>query len=728
MVIRIGPSSPRLEKVNPCTDISHDRRNREHHHLHGVRASSDLPTGITSMMGLTKPPRLATENPEHAFEHAAKLRQDFDLVYEYLLDADKAFRQDAEEDFNKATAEAIQKVLSKINVAKSKRNKSYRKTFCNYVREGLKTELSTTAMINNGSGHKPIKVFKTLFDALYWSFNDLCPKLNLDGCTVQDQIKENGLAGDKRQFTYQPLTGVNDPVWKGFGNVDWGRDSAESLNGPSGGEKAPGQKALEIATLQKNKDQQLAPLDLLNRMEAVSEDTAQKLTLPRHNEFTKVRNTESNFSTEMVMRVHNIAIFTHLRGMSEDDLKAVILSALHKAALDGSTVSNIHSVSKPFLMQSGQLRVFLHSQNPISQEVRDFIEADATYRRLFQDNTTWVKHLESSAIEVAPFRVLIKDVSCSSMDLDDLGRTARTMERLVAENLKTVQSLQGVADIMDTSWLTNAGNRKSASSLVLSFSSTQSANDALQYGLLWDRKHHNCEILGASHLALRCSNCQSYGHHITSCENPSRCKRCGISHTPTICTSRSPDCAVCLGDHATESERCPAKIAIRAQIRGMRFPSTHSGRPEMSVARKDIRIPPKPHCPSISHSPPPPREDHHKDFCVRDKTTASAIRPEDLFQKLNDLQSEVQALRSETSQLKSKLHVELNQTEKLSSLQTQIEVLHTSAKAKPVDAAKTPKASNAMLGKRKADSTLMSGALINPDREKMMKMTRSQDR
>ncbi|PGH17695.1 hypothetical protein AJ80_04703 [Polytolypa hystricis UAMH7299] len=56
------------------------------------------------------------------------------------------------------------------------------------------------------------------------------------------------------------------------------------------------------------------------------------------------------------------------------------------------------------------------------------------------------------------------------------------------------------------------GIKKTASSLVVEFTTKEHANRAIREGLVLGACHHNCELYYKSYKLKRCYKCQSYGH------------------------------------------------------------------------------------------------------------------------------------------------------------------------------------------------------------------------
>lgn len=108
--------------------------------------------------------------------------------------------------------------------------------------------------------------------------------------------------------------------------------------------------------------------------------------------------------------------------------------------------------------------------------------------------------------------------------------------------------------------------------------------------------------------ALRCYNCQRFGHMAKSCRSTRRCKVCSEDHDHKECKSLlQPKCANCAGNHAASYSGCPQNKAA-AQMR--RHELIHGREPRRNEPSPNLEIvhPVQGHQPQRAPKPPQPRE------------------------------------------------------------------------------------------------------------------------
>ncbi|GBN80164.1 hypothetical protein AVEN_180796-1 [Araneus ventricosus] len=68
----------------------------------------------------------------------------------------------------------------------------------------------------------------------------------------------------------------------------------------------------------------------------------------------------------------------------------------------------------------------------------------------------------------------------------------------------------------------------------------------------------NCPVRHFIPNPLRCFKCQRFGHTITACRSKQICARCSLpDHDSNNCSSTSPKCYNCNGDHPAFFRSCP---------------------------------------------------------------------------------------------------------------------------------------------------------------------------
>lgn len=136
--------------------------------------------------------------------------------------------------------------------------------------------------------------------------------------------------------------------------------------------------------------------------------------------------------------------------------------------------------------------------------------------------------------------------------------------------------------------------------------------------------------------ALRCYNCQRFGHMAKSCRNTRRCKICSEEHHHKECKSvLQPKCANCAGNHAASYSGCPqskaaAKMRRHELIHG-RKPRPNEPSPNLEIVHPVRDLPqrtPQQQQPTNTPREPPrahPR-DHSREVHLSTPTYASKLR------------------------------------------------------------------------------------------------------
>ncbi|KAJ5987693.1 hypothetical protein N7481_002903 [Penicillium waksmanii] len=130
------------------------------------------------------------------------------------------------------------------------------------------------------------------------------------------------------------------------------------------------------------------------------------------------------------------------------------------------------------------------------------------------------------------------------------------------------------ATITKINWLRAPKEGAKLASVILEFSKPQSANKAIEEGVLWDSNRYQALLYDRSLRVRQCFNCQQYGHIGTSCANKTKCVYCAGEHQSRDCTTRMHEgkerkCANCEGAHPAWSEDCEVRIAMVEKVMAM---------------------------------------------------------------------------------------------------------------------------------------------------------------
>lgn len=106
---------------------------------------------------------------------------------------------------------------------------------------------------------------------------------------------------------------------------------------------------------------------------------------------------------------------------------------------------------------------------------------------------------------------------------------------------------------------------------------------------------------------LQCRNCMKIGHVAGACPSHDSCGHCGSDHKSSECTSRSPQCVNCHGEHDASSKDCPRlRKELKICQRMARDNSTHkeaSVQVQKAIRRKSRSVSKRRAVPALSQQP-----------------------------------------------------------------------------------------------------------------------------
>ena len=131
---------------------------------------------------------------------------------------------------------------------------------------------------------------------------------------------------------------------------------------------------------------------------------------------------------------------------------------------------------------------------------------------------------------------------------------------LLAENTPLFPN----AEILHTGWLCSAKvKQKAKTSIVVSFSSPEDGNQAIEHGMIWEGDVHSAELYSPGCQIQQCHKCQHYGHLGNRCHAPIKCAVCAGDHQSRSCIVRKNGgdyrCAFCNGAHTAYDSICPKR-------------------------------------------------------------------------------------------------------------------------------------------------------------------------
>ncbi|OJD24284.1 hypothetical protein ACJ73_04357 [Blastomyces percursus] len=172
----------------------------------------------------------------------------------------------------------------------------------------------------------------------------------------------------------------------------------------------------------------------------------------------------------------------------------------------------------------------------------------------------------------------------------DPSRQAEAIEKIQTENA----TLHPGAKVAYVGWLTRSGVKKSASSLVVEFTTKEHADRAIREGMVLNAYHHDCELYDRSCKLKQCYKCQRYGHIGPQCSANETCGYCAESHNTRDCRRKeeepdfTPKCVLCKGPHTTWSNSCQIRQTQLAKVEQAR-----KNRPSYYLGPKDATCTPQ---------------------------------------------------------------------------------------------------------------------------------------
>lgn len=165
-------------------------------------------------------------------------------------------------------------------------------------------------------------------------------------------------------------------------------------------------------------------------------------------------------------------------------------------------------------------------------------------------------------------------IQVQTMSIVQSFEKAKTIQKLLKDNVSVLKSLTGPADVRDIRWNENVTGLKPRdfASITVTFSTAQPANEAIQHGLLWNHERRLCKTQAPCHRITQCGNCQAYGHVFKECSSAPRYRLCAGMHISSACThdpttdKESLRCALCGGAHNAMDEDCNSRKAERQRL------------------------------------------------------------------------------------------------------------------------------------------------------------------
>lgn len=266
---------------------------------------------------------------------------------------------------------------------------------------------------------------------------------------------------------------------------------------------------------------------------------------------TSLSTTASSKEREVIVKLDSPESAALLRQKTPEELRRTINEALQQQWPNSNQTTQIVAARQ---LKSGDIAI--HTANT----------ADA---KLLKENpSAWLPSLGSRARVLKPtYGVLVHGVRTDKENIDP-NKQAEAIEKIQTENA----TLHPGVKVTYAGWLTKNGAKKTASSLVVEFTTKEQANRVIREGLVLGACQHDCELYDRGCKLKQCYKCQRYGHIGTQCTASETCGQCAEPHNTRQCRKReedpsfTPKCALCKGQHAAWSNICQIRQAQLAKV------------------------------------------------------------------------------------------------------------------------------------------------------------------
>lgn len=204
----------------------------------------------------------------------------------------------------------------------------------------------------------------------------------------------------------------------------------------------------------------------------------------------------------------------------------------------------------------------------------------------------WPRAFQSFVLttQMRSYKVTVENIQIGSMKISRGFEKSKTIQTLVNDNTSVLKSLKTPAEIRGICWNKRVAGLKpiERTSITITFSTAQQANEAIEHGILWNHERRRCRRQGPHPRITQCRNCLAYGHILKDCSSAPRCHVCAGMHLSKECTwdpvadKACRKCALCGGAHDAMNEECNSRKAERQRLQlGNRFYPTGAEKVEL---------------------------------------------------------------------------------------------------------------------------------------------------
>ena len=283
---------------------------------------------------------------------------------------------------------------------------------------------------------------------------------------------------------------------------------------------------------------------------------------------------------ELVLRLSDQAVISHLKSLSRDDVLATVSEALEERL---STTIHTTPIFGILLLESGVVQFKYGVKKGQGPDLGGGAASLAETLEIFV------------RARLKPYLVEMHNIQIKSMNLCNEVQRTRAIEELVRSNTDFMQYLNRPDDIRTIRWTTNKKRRGTiqVDSVTLGLATAAQANEIIARGLSWNGIRRCCVKHVPKQNIMQCYNCQNFGHIAKTCTTSPRCRECAGCHQSKNCplgfnaSPKSLKCALCGGPHCAKYYYCPVRSGeeIRLQVENRFYPTDADNRPAASATR-----------------------------------------------------------------------------------------------------------------------------------------------
>ena len=304
-------------------------------------------------------------------------------------------------------------------------------------------------------------------------------------------------------------------------------------------------------------------------LDASNQTSVTVSALPKKSVISTILEERDNQTEEQVghltTTIHKLKLFdrdviNYLKGIDEESLLDLVHSALRE---------RVHRTACKGFFQRAQVLQTRH----VHLSICSTCSQDPDLMTGLKDGV-FVFQSFVLTTQLRRYQVTVCHIQIGTMRIMGGSDKSKTIRTLLDNNAPVLKSLRKPADIRGIHWNTSIVGLSSDdyATITVTFSTAQQANEAIEYGILWNDERRECKGTVARLRITQCRNCQAYGHVFKECSSAARCCVCAGMHLSTACTHNPTvekgclKCALCGGAHNATDERCNTRMAERRRL------------------------------------------------------------------------------------------------------------------------------------------------------------------